>query len=123
VQHAEYFPGGELWADEVNGSYQQRRPAYLFTGKELDEATGLYYYGARYYDPRQGQWLSPDPALGDYVTGEVASSLYVLRHGRKSRRAQPMAGARPGAGHPPARTWRGGCREGEMGAFRPVLAR
>lgn len=34
---------------------------YKFNGKELDEETGLYYYGARYYDPRTSIWLSVDP--------------------------------------------------------------
>lgn len=34
---------------------------YKFNGKELDEETGLYYYGARYYDPRVSIWLSVDP--------------------------------------------------------------
>jgi RHS repeat-associated protein len=34
---------------------------YLFNAKELDEETGLYYYGARYYDPRVSIWLSTDP--------------------------------------------------------------
>ena len=29
--------------------------------KELDEETGMYYYGARYYDPRLGLWMSTDP--------------------------------------------------------------
>ncbi|MGK4002232.1 RHS repeat-associated core domain-containing protein [Sorangium sp. So ce1036] len=27
---------------------------------ELDQATGLYYFGARYYDPRINTWLSPE---------------------------------------------------------------
>jgi YD repeat protein len=34
---------------------------------ELDEETGLYYYGARYLDPRYSRWLSGDPALNDYI--------------------------------------------------------
>jgi RHS repeat-associated protein len=34
---------------------------YKFNGKELDEETGLYYYGARYYDPKVSIWLSVDP--------------------------------------------------------------
>ena len=34
---------------------------------ELDEETGLYYYGARYLDPKYSRWLSGDPALGEYV--------------------------------------------------------
>jgi len=33
----------------------------LFTGRELDRSTGLYYYRARYYDPEIGRFLSEDP--------------------------------------------------------------
>jgi RHS repeat-associated protein len=40
------------------GDYSTR---YKFNGKELDQATGLYYYGARYYDPKISTWLSLDP--------------------------------------------------------------
>lgn len=32
-----------------------------YTGRELDEHTGLYYYRARYYDPELGRFLSEDP--------------------------------------------------------------
>ena len=35
---------------------------YLFTGKEKD-SSGLYYYGARYYDPELGRFISADPIL------------------------------------------------------------
>jgi RHS repeat-associated protein len=59
-QHLEYFPSGEIWVDER--SETQRTP-YLFSGKELDEETGLSYFGFRYYDARQGQWISADPIL------------------------------------------------------------
>ena len=34
---------------------------YKFNGKELDEETGYYYYGARYYNPDISIWLSVDP--------------------------------------------------------------
>jgi RHS repeat-associated protein len=47
-------------------SNTQRTP-YLFTAKELDEETGLYYFGARYYDPRTSVWQSGDLALEDYL--------------------------------------------------------
>ena len=45
---------------------QQRTP-YLFSAKELDEETGLYYFGARYYDPRTSVWQTPDPILDKYL--------------------------------------------------------
>ena len=34
---------------------------YLFNGKELDTETGLYYYGARYYDAKTSIFLNVDP--------------------------------------------------------------
>jgi len=33
---------------------------YKFTGKELDDETGLYNYGARYYSPGLGRFMTPD---------------------------------------------------------------
>ncbi len=66
-QHLEYFPFGETWVEEHSNT--QRTP-YLFTAKELDEETGLYYFGARYYDPRTSIWQSPDPILGAYMKGQ-----------------------------------------------------
>ena len=39
------------------------RTPYLFNGKELDEETGLYYYGARYYDAKTSVWQSVDPLV------------------------------------------------------------
>lgn len=33
---------------------------HKFTGKELDDSTGLYYYGARYYDPEIGRFITAD---------------------------------------------------------------
>jgi len=34
---------------------------YLFSTKEFDQRAGFYYFGARYYDPEVGRWLTPDP--------------------------------------------------------------
>ena len=34
---------------------------YRFNAKEVDQETGLYYYGARYMDPKTSIWLSVDP--------------------------------------------------------------
>ena len=37
---------------------------FLFTGYQLDQATGLYYAKARYYDPELGRFLTEDPEPG-----------------------------------------------------------
>ena len=41
-----------------SGDYTSR---YRFSCKELDESTGIYYYGFRFYMPEQGRWLTRDP--------------------------------------------------------------
>ncbi|MEM5948962.1 RHS repeat-associated core domain-containing protein, partial [Spirochaetia bacterium 38H-sp] len=60
---------------------------YRFTGKELDEETGLYYYGARYLDPKTSRWISSDPALGDYIPLAPVSD-----EARKHNRSLPGMG-------------------------------
>lgn len=40
----------------------------LYTGHQQDEATGLIYFGARYYDPALGRFLRPDPYFGELTT-------------------------------------------------------
>ncbi len=57
-QHTEYIPFGEVFVDQHTSS--DAHP-YKFNGKELDEETGYYYFGARYYDPRLSLWNSVDP--------------------------------------------------------------
>ena len=44
--------------EELNNQFSTN---YLFNAKELDNETGLYYYGARYLDPMGAMWLSVDP--------------------------------------------------------------
>jgi RHS repeat-associated protein len=51
------------------------------TGKELDNETGLYYYGARYMDPKISRWLSGDPAVGEYIPSAPVSEEAKKRNG------------------------------------------
>ena len=44
--------------------------------KELDEETGMYYYGARYYEPRLSLWMSVDPLAEKYVFWGVYTYCY-----------------------------------------------
>ena len=61
-ERIEYLPYGETWVEDKATSDGYTTP-YKFTGKELDTETGLYYFGARYYDARISRWISADPAL------------------------------------------------------------
>ncbi len=65
VQHVEYVPFGEVFIEERNSTWNT---PYLFNGKELDEETGLYYYGARYYNPRISLWYGVDPLAEKTMT-------------------------------------------------------
>ena len=64
TQNVVYIPYGEVFVEERNGSWAS---PYLFNAKELDEETGLYYYGARYLDPATARWLSVDPMFEKYM--------------------------------------------------------
>ncbi|MCR6869648.1 RHS repeat-associated core domain-containing protein [Bacillus thuringiensis] len=61
ISKEEFYPygGTAVWTarTKVEANYKTIR----YSGKELD-ATGLYYYGYRYYMPWLGRWLNPDPA-------------------------------------------------------------
>jgi insecticidal toxin complex protein TccC len=86
-QHAEllsqesYYPyGGTAWwaaKSTVEAKYKTVR----YSGKERD-ATGLYYYGYRYYAPWLQRWINPDPA-GDVdglnLYGMVRNNPVMLR--------------------------------------------
>jgi len=57
----------------------------LFTGRQVDEEAGLYYYRARYYDSGKGRFLQRDP-LG-YVDGV---NLYAYVTGRPTSSTDPL---------------------------------
>ena len=58
TQFDAYLPYGELLVDEHTSSEDM---PYKFNGKELDQETGLYYYGARYMNPVTSLWYGVDP--------------------------------------------------------------
>ncbi len=73
VEQMLYRPyGTEHTPEDLSASWRQHvdnvvdlRPRekthHRFTGQYLDDATGLYYFRARYYDPKLGRFISPDP--------------------------------------------------------------
>ena len=62
ISYEEYFPYGGTAFIAGKNQKEVKLKEYRYSGKERDDSTGLYYYGARYYAPWLGRWLKPDPA-------------------------------------------------------------
>jgi len=71
VNHVRYDTFGQI-VSQTNSQFQ---PWFAYTGREWDPAVGLYFYRARWYDPRAGRFTSEDP-LG-FAAGDVNLSRYV----------------------------------------------
>jgi len=85
-----YDPYGKVTVlDPDFAELAQQQSAYsnttLYTGRELDLETGLYYYRARYYHPHLGRFLTRDPLL--YSAGDANLYRYVGN--------RPLAGGDP----------------------------
>ncbi|MET3035873.1 RHS repeat-associated core domain-containing protein [Chryseobacterium sp. NRRL B-14859] len=83
-----------LWWSSKN---QQPMYPYKFNAKELDEDTGLYYYGARYYNPRLSIWYGVDPltekmpSWSPYVYCKDAPVTHIDPDGREALRWPPKS--------------------------------
>lgn len=62
ISYEEYFAYGGTAIITGSNQSEVSLKEYRYNGKERDDSTGLYYYGARYYIPWLGRWLKPDPA-------------------------------------------------------------
>ncbi len=60
---------------QILGRYQNQ---YKFNAKELDSETGLYYYGARYYNPRLSIWYGVDPLAEKHP--EISPYVYTANN-------------------------------------------
>lgn len=61
ISREEYYPYGGTAGYAARSAMEAADKARRYSGKERD-ATGLYYYGYRYYQTEVGRWLSADPA-------------------------------------------------------------
>ena len=75
TQYDAYLPYGELLVDEHSSSEEL---PYKFNGKQFDDETGLYYYGARYMNPVTSLWYGVDPLAEKYVT--AGGYIYTLEN-------------------------------------------
>ena len=73
TQYDAYLPYGELLVDEHSSSEDL---PYKFNGKQFDEETGLYYYGARYLNPITSLWYGVDPLTEKYKS--IGAYVYCI---------------------------------------------
>src|SRR5438034_618883 len=75
ISREEYTPYGET----SFGRFALKR--YRFAGKERDEESGLYYFGARFYAPWLARWMTRDPKTTaratpyGYVSGRAMTMI------------------------------------------------
>ena len=70
-----YYPYGSVKEQVGEGS------TYLFTDQEFDDESGLYYYGARYYNPELTRFTQPDTITQDvYNPQNLNRYSYVLNN-------------------------------------------
>ncbi|SDZ23692.1 RHS repeat-associated core domain-containing protein [Amycolatopsis xylanica] len=97
LTYEEYHPFGTTSFHAVTRQDLSHK-RYRFTGKERDEETGFYFFGARYYAPWLARWTAPDPAgladgPGRYSYVRNNPVRLIDPNGGQSRPAEADAGA------------------------------
>lgn len=63
VETYRYTAWGTVSAYDSDGNALEfSKNPWQFAGKRIDPETGFIYFGARYYAPERGRWITPDPA-------------------------------------------------------------
>jgi len=70
----------------VDAGFDPATDWYLYTGREIDTETALYYYRARYYDPEAGRFLSEDPI--EFV--DSGTNFYAYVHNNPTDLIDPL---------------------------------
>jgi RHS repeat-associated protein len=71
LQENDYYPFG--YTIQSLQMIVSPKNQYLYNHKELQEETGFYDYGARFYDPVIGKWNSVDPLAEKFFNGSPYS--------------------------------------------------
>lgn len=76
IQRYVYEPFGNIVISKGNGENN-----YIFTGRERDIESNLFYFGARYYNPILGRFISKDVANPKYDDPQTLNRyIYVLNN-------------------------------------------
>ncbi len=78
----------DSWGNLLNGviDFPNTR---LFAAREFDSATGLYYFRARYYDPKMGRFISVDPAV-PVPHAPLSLNRYIYANNNPMRYRDPL---------------------------------
>ncbi|MGC2301657.1 MAG: SpvB/TcaC N-terminal domain-containing protein [Acidobacteriaceae bacterium] len=84
LTYEEYYPFGSTSYQAGASVAEANLKRYRYNGKERDEESGLYFYGARYYACWLGRWTACDPQ--GFVDG---TNLYSYVNNRPTRLIDP----------------------------------
>jgi len=87
IRSRELLREHDPWGNPLQGSATS---GYAFTGREWDSESSLYYYRARYYDPKIGRFISEDPI------GRLGGSNYYAYGANRPTRSGDPLGLKPG---------------------------
>jgi len=140
VTYEEHHPFGTTSFQAGRSAAELSLKRYRYTSKERDEESGFYYYGARYYAPWLGWWVSCDDLQGDirspmslhrYVYAQGNPVIYIDPDGRAINLAAAGIGALIGGvggavigawTAKPGERWAGAAQGGAIGVVAGGLA-
>jgi len=88
VERSTYQASGTAESDYRPSRWKSFREDHRFTGKEEDVEVGVFYFGARFYSPHTGRWLSADPLAIHALGGTL--NLYAYVNGQLLRAIDPL---------------------------------
>jgi RHS repeat-associated protein len=88
VERATYEAFGASESDYRPDRWGNFREDHRYTGHLDDIQIGLVYFGARYYAPSLGRWVSPDPLAVHAMAGDM--NAYAFVRGSPMRLVDPI---------------------------------
>jgi len=76
----------DAWGNIIGVKGGDIKNRYMYTGREYDSESGLYYYRARYYDAVVGRFISKDPVTSYWTSG---ANLYIYVNNMPVRSVDP----------------------------------
>lgn len=103
MERTTYSAFGRVESDYRPARWNGFREPFKFTGKEDDIALGITYFGARYYSPYLGTWVSADPLTIHGLGADLNPYAYV--HGRTMSTVDPFGLCDSDASQCPQPSW------------------